>query len=160
MSKAAVYVRILGHRYLLVALVIHIYKNFLYSINNKKGYVFSLYRTPSQTSDEFDSFIKNLEKFIVNIYSWKADFLLLIGGFNAKSYSWPINGITTPKAAQIDSQCGITLRLISLIKLIAQSRTVMPSLLLGKNVHQQECCYTRYIKLYKLFQIEIPWTPR
>ena len=87
MSKTAVYVRILGHRYLLVALIIHIYKNFLYSINNKKGYVFSLYQSPSQTSDEFDSFIKNLEKFVVNIYSWKADFLLLIGGFNAKSWS-------------------------------------------------------------------------
>ena len=32
------------------------------SINNKRGYVVSFYRSPSQTSDEFDSFITNLEK--------------------------------------------------------------------------------------------------
>ena len=30
--------------------------------SNKKGQVISLYRSPSQTSDEFQSFISNLEK--------------------------------------------------------------------------------------------------
>ena len=32
------------------------------SINNKRGYVVSLYRWPSQTSEEFDSVNTNLEK--------------------------------------------------------------------------------------------------
>ena len=32
------------------------------SINSKRGYIVSLYRSPSQTSDEFDSFITNLKK--------------------------------------------------------------------------------------------------
>ena len=52
---------------------------------NKKGYVVSLYRSPSQTLDEFDSFINNLEKFVIDIYSQKADSVLVIGDFNAKS---------------------------------------------------------------------------
>ena len=31
------------------------------TISNKKGYVMTLYRYPSQTSDQFQSFIGNLE---------------------------------------------------------------------------------------------------
>ena len=37
------------------------------SINNKNGYVISLYRPPSQTPDEFDSFINDFEKIAVDI---------------------------------------------------------------------------------------------
>lgn len=37
--------------------------------NNKKGYAISLYLSPSQTSYEFDFFISNMEKFVVDIYS-------------------------------------------------------------------------------------------
>ena len=39
------------------------------TINGKKGYVITLYRSPSQTSDEFDSFISNLEKLLINVTS-------------------------------------------------------------------------------------------
>ena len=39
------------------------------TINNKKGYVITLYRSPSQTPDEFDSFISNLEKLLINVTS-------------------------------------------------------------------------------------------
>ena len=39
------------------------------SINNKKGYVASLHRSPCQTRDEFDSFINNLDKLLSEIYS-------------------------------------------------------------------------------------------
>ena len=70
-------------------LVMHVYKNYLIleiSINNRKDYVVSLYRSLSQTPDEFGSFINNLEKFIANIYSRKANFVLMIGDFHAKSY--------------------------------------------------------------------------
>ena len=53
------------------------------SINSKRGYVVS--RSLSQTSDEFDSFITNLEKIVVVISRSNPQFLLLIGDFNAKS---------------------------------------------------------------------------
>ena len=79
----------------------HIYKNVLYwkfLINNKKGYVVSLYWSPSQMPDEFDSFISNFEKL-----SWKVDFVLMIGDFNVKSCNWSINDTTTPEGAQLDS---------------------------------------------------------
>ena len=71
-------------------------------VNNKKGYVISLYQSPSQTPDEFDSFIKNLKKLIIDIYSRKADFVLMIGDFNVKSSNWSTNDTTTPEGAQLD----------------------------------------------------------
>ena len=37
------------------------------TISNKKGYFITLYRSPSQTSDEFDSFISSSEKVLVLI---------------------------------------------------------------------------------------------
>ena len=75
-------VRCFSNAYLQECLILEI------SINNKKGYVVSLYRSPSQTLDEFDSFFNNFEKRIIDIYNQKADFVLIIGDFNAKSCNW------------------------------------------------------------------------
>ena len=72
------------------------------SINNKRGYVASLYRSPSQTSDEFDSFITNLENIVVDISRGNLHFLLLIGEFNAKCSNWSSNDATTAEGAQLD----------------------------------------------------------
>ena len=44
--------------------------------NSKNDYVVSLHQFPSQTTDEFGSFIKNLEKLIIDMSSRKADFVL------------------------------------------------------------------------------------
>ena len=53
-------------------------------------------------SDEFDSFITNLEKIVVDISRSNPHFLLLIGDFNAKSSNWSSNDTTTAKVAQLD----------------------------------------------------------
>ena len=44
---------------------------------NKKGYVIIFYRSPSQTFDQFDFFITNLEKFLINITSFDPHFDLI-----------------------------------------------------------------------------------
>ena len=72
-------VRCLSNAYLQECLILEI------SINNRKSFVFSLYRSPSQMPDKFDSFFNDFEKLIIDIYSRKADFLLMIGDFNTKS---------------------------------------------------------------------------
>ena len=64
--------RCLSNTYLQECLILEIF------INNKEGYAVSLYRTPSQTPDEFDSFINKLVKLITDIYNRKADFVLMI----------------------------------------------------------------------------------
>ena len=70
--------RCLSNTYLQECLILEI------SINNKKGYVVSIYRCPTQTPDEFDSFINSLVKLVIDIYSQKEDFVLMLGDFNAK----------------------------------------------------------------------------
>ena len=72
------------------------------SINNKRGYVVSMYCSPSQTSNDFNSFTTNLEKIVVNISSANSHFILMIGDFNAKSSNWPSNDTTTAEGAQLD----------------------------------------------------------
>ena len=65
------------------------------TISNKKGCVITLYRSPSQTSDEFQSFISNLEILLIDINSFAPHFVVLIGDFNAKSNSWSVSDTTT-----------------------------------------------------------------
>ena len=90
-------VKCLSNAYLQECLLLEI------SINNKKGYVVSLYQSLNQMPDEFDSFINKFDKLIIDIYSWKADFVLMMSDFNAKSGNWSINDTTTPEGAQLNS---------------------------------------------------------
>ena len=73
------------------------------TIINKKGYVVTLYRSPSQTSDEFDSFIRNLEKLLINITSFNPHFVILLGDFNVKSKSWSVNDAATEEGTILES---------------------------------------------------------
>ena len=69
-----------------------------------------MYRSPSQTSDKFDSFFTNLEKIVVDISRSNPHFLLLISDFNAKSSNRSPNDTTTAEGAQLDyftSLCGM-----------------------------------------------------
>ena len=59
--KESLPVRCFYNLYLKECLVLEV------SINNKSSYVVSSYRSPSQVSDEFHSFITNLEKIVVAI---------------------------------------------------------------------------------------------
>ena len=94
--KESLPVRCLPNSYLKECLILEV------SINNKRDYVVSLYRSPSQTSDEFDSFITNLEKIVVDISRSNPHFLLLIGDFNAKSSNWSSNDTTSAESAPLD----------------------------------------------------------
>ena len=48
------------------------------TISNKKGYVITLYRSPSQTSNKFDSFISNFEKLLINTTNFDPHFVILV----------------------------------------------------------------------------------
>ena len=64
-------------------------------INNKKGYIVSVYRSPSQTSDDFNSFTTNFEKLVTNISSINLNFIFMIGDFKAKLSNWSSNDTMT-----------------------------------------------------------------
>ena len=58
------------------------------SINNKKGYVAVLYRSPSQNSLEFDNFILKFEIILSDINSSNLHFSIILGNFNVRSNNW------------------------------------------------------------------------
>ena len=84
-------VRRLPHPYLKGYLILEV------CINNEKEFDMS----PSQTVDEFDSFIINLEKLVVDISSRNPYFALITGDFHAISTDSSVNDTTTSEGAQL-----------------------------------------------------------
>ena len=73
------------------------------NIQNKKGYLISLYSSPSQSKDEFDQFLLNFEQPISDRMSQNPHFILVTGDLNVRSSSWWKNDLTTTKGNQVDA---------------------------------------------------------
>ena len=82
--------------------------NFQVKIGDKTRNFVSLYRSPSQTKDEFENFIKNLE---INLEHIANESPFLLGNFNARMQGRYQNDITTSEGCKIDiatSQFGLS----------------------------------------------------
>ena len=73
------------------------------NINKKKGYIISLYRSPSQSTDEFEEFLIRFDQTLHNICSLNPSFTMILGDFNAKSTSWCDHDITSAEGYRIES---------------------------------------------------------
>ena len=73
------------------------------NIHNKKGYVISLYRSPSQSKDEFDQFLLNFEQLTSDRMSQNPHFILVTGDFSVRLYFCWINDLTTSEGNQVDA---------------------------------------------------------
>ena len=62
-----------------------------------------LYRSPSQTNDEFESFLKNFELTLDKIHEDNPFMISVLGDFNAKSNNWCKNDITSHEGSMIDA---------------------------------------------------------
>ena len=80
-------------------------------ISNKLCNFISLYRSPSESSDEFENFVYNLE-LTLEALTQKIPFLtVIIWDFNAKFNKWCSTDKTSPERAKLDnltSQYGLT----------------------------------------------------
>lgn len=61
--------------------IIHISETYLYSYT-----LAVLYRSPSKTSAEFNSFQCNFDEILSNVKELKSNFLVILGDFNARSW--------------------------------------------------------------------------
>ena len=62
----------------------------------------SMYRYPSQTIDEFDSFLTKFEHLIDTIYNFDPHLIVLLGDFNDKLSSWYIDDSDIYEGRKID----------------------------------------------------------
>ena len=76
--------------------------NFEITIENKLCNFIFLYRSPSQTSDQFQDFMKNFELNLETVINKNPFMLTVLGDFNAKSSNWYRDDITTLEGNEID----------------------------------------------------------
>ena len=79
--------------------------NFEIKIADKTCNFISLYRSPSQSKDEFESFADNLELNLDSIVHRNPYLIVVLGDFNAQTKGWYPLGKTTYEGTRID---GIT----------------------------------------------------
>ena len=72
-------------------------------IGKKKGYVITLYQSPSENQGEFEHFILSLENLPGNMRNQDPAYTILYGDFNARSKSWWVHDIIINEGTQIES---------------------------------------------------------
>ena len=58
------------------------------TIQNKKGHVAVMYRSPNQSSMEFESFLSDFEDMLSSVLFSKTQFTVILGDFSARSLTW------------------------------------------------------------------------
>ena len=71
-------------------------------IKRKKVYFVFVYRTPSQTVDEFNLFLDRLELTVENIQAKKPDCIIITGNFNRRTQQWWSGDIEDPHGTALD----------------------------------------------------------
>ena len=88
-----------------------------------KGYVISLYRSPSQSKAEFDHFPPNFEPLISDKMSQNPLFMFLTSDFNVRSSCWWKHDLTTNEGSQVDAITSI----YGLTQLIREPTHILPN---------------------------------
>ena len=104
--KESLPVRVISLPYLKEALLLEM------TYNNKKVIVSVIYRSPSQNNSEFDLFLSNFEKLLIDINKRKPFLSVITRDFNARSSSWwpkDINTTEGPTHIQTSSSSCIDL---------------------------------------------------
>ena len=76
--------------------------NFEIKIGDKTCNFVSLYRSPSQTKDEFENFIENLELNLEHIVNKSPSLIVVLGDFNTKMQCWYQSDISTLEGCKIN----------------------------------------------------------
>ena len=77
--------------------------NFHLIIGDKLCHFITFYRSPNQSHDEFNSFIKSLELNLDKATSYNPFLVVVLGYFNANPCNWYINDKTNFEGAKVDT---------------------------------------------------------
>ena len=119
--------------------------NFEVKIGDKTCNFLSLYRSPSQTRDEFENFIKNVGLNLEHIANKKPFRIVVLVDLNARMQGWYQNDITTFEGCKIDiatSQFGLSQIIKEPTRILSNSAscidsvfTSQPNLVMHSGVH-------------------------
>ena len=73
------------------------------SVQNCKVYIGVIYRSPNQSTAEFEDFLSNFEDILNTTASSSSLFTIILGDFNARSSSWWKNDKTTVEGARLET---------------------------------------------------------
>ena len=73
------------------------------TIGSKKCIIGTVYRSPSQNSDEFESFLSNFEFLLQDISNRNPYLTLLLGDYNARNTNWWHHDITATEGIQLET---------------------------------------------------------
>ena len=139
---------------------------------NKFCKIVSLYRSPNQSQDEFETFTNNLELILDKIFETNPFLVNAIGNFNTKLSQWYKNDETTTegsKIANFTSQYGLK-QIINqpahihnnLPSCIDFLFTLQPNLVMESSVHSSLHSNCHHQIIYARFNLKIyyppPWT--
>ena len=126
----------------------------------------SLYRSPTQMSNEFEIFFANLEKLVFDFSGGHSDFVLLIDNFNVKSRNSLNQETTTAERAQLDSQLAsfsmkklITEPLKNMSNCIDLIFTNQPNIVLVSGVHSPLHPKCHHQKVHLKLNLNIEYLP-
>ena len=142
--------------------------NFEIKVKDKLCNFISLYRSPNQSQDNFESFINNLEYNLDSFMVNNPFLTVILGDFNAKSSLW-YNNVTTYEGSKTDgvtSQFGLQQIIKEPTHFIGDSSscidlifTTQPNLVMESGVHSSlHANYHHHITFAK-FNLKIHYPP-
>ena len=117
-----------------------------------------IYRSPSQSIIEFDSFLSNFEKLVSDVNNRKLALSIITGDFNARSQSWWSNDINTTggsKLLALSSSSGFS----QLIDEPTHIKTNKPGLSVDSGVHSSLHSNCHHQIIYSNFNLNICYPP-
>ena len=92
---------------------------FEFTLEKQKCILMTLYRSPSQSNDEFDNFMTNFELTLDVINNMDPFLFIVLGDFNAKSCNWKKTDKSTSEGKKVED--------ITLMQLITCPTHIMPN---------------------------------
>ena len=143
--------------------------NFEIKIKDKLCNFISLYRSPNQSQDDFESFINNLEYNLDSVMVNNPFLTVVLGDFNAKTSLWYNNDITTYEGSKIDgvtSQFGLEQIIKEPTHIIGNSSscidlifTNQPNLVMESGVHSSLHSNCHHHITFAKFNLKIHYPP-
>ena len=143
--------------------------NFEVKIGDKTCNFVSLYRSPSQTKDKFENFVKNLELNLGHIANKSLFLIIVLGDFNAEMQGWYHNDITTFEGCKVDiatSQFGLSQIVKEPTHILSNSAsctdlifTSQPNLVMHSGVHPSLLPNYHHQIVFAKFNITVFYPP-